>query len=257
MLPHAMNKSLLLASALCVFAACKGNTYRVNVGPMFAIANGDVALQEGAGGLSLGANQNDVDSEIGAGDTQAAPYARVEIDHDKHRFRAHGFGMDSNSTGTLLGAYGDIPAGTSVTTSLEFYAIAANWSYQLLRSQAYRVGAGAQLGYYSLDVAARSNVAREEVVTDVLVPMPFVEVEGYLGPLTVGANASFMSADLGDGSGIYWDAELYARLQATKNFELLAGYRYLTIDAYGEATGRDFDADVNVQGIFLTAGIKF
>jgi hypothetical protein len=142
MLPRAMNKSLLLASALCVFAACKGNTYRVNVGPMFAIANGDVALQNGAGGLSLGANQNDVDSAIGAGDTQAAPYARLEVNNDKHRFRAHGFGLDSNSTGTVLGAYGDIPAGTSVTTSLEFYAIAANWSYQLLRSQVYRVGAG-------------------------------------------------------------------------------------------------------------------
>ena len=50
MLPRAMNKSLLLASALCVFAACKGNTYRVNVGPMFALANGDVCLTLGWSG---------------------------------------------------------------------------------------------------------------------------------------------------------------------------------------------------------------
>ena len=62
MLPSAMNKSsLLLVSTLCLFAACKGNAYRLNVGPMFAVANGDIALQNAAGTLSLGDNQNDID----------------------------------------------------------------------------------------------------------------------------------------------------------------------------------------------------
>ena len=37
----------------------------------------------------------------------------------------------------------------------------------------------------------------------------------------------------------------------------MAGYRYILLDAYGVATARDFDADVDVQGIFITAGIKF
>lgn len=254
-----MNKlsSLLLVSTVCTFAACKGNTYRINAGPMFAVANGETALQNSTGTLSLGANQNDVDSELGVGDTQAAPYVRLETNNDKHRFRLHGFGMDVNGTGQLSGDYGNIVAGTQVTTSLEFYAVAGNWGYQLLRGDNYRVAVGAQVGYYSLDVAARSNIGREEVVTDVVVPMPFVEVEGLFGPLTIGANAGIMGADLGDGSGRYWDMEAYGRLQATKNFDLMAGYRYLLLDAYGTASDRDFDADVDVQGVFFTAGIKF
>lgn len=258
MLPPAMTKSsLLLVSTLCLFAACKGNSYRANVGPMFAVANGEIALQNGAGTLSLGANQNDIDSEMGLGDTQAAPYARLEASNGKHRFRLHGFGMDASGTGQLQGDFGNISAGSQVTTSLEFYAIDANWGLEVLRGEKFRVAVGAQVGYYSLDVAARSNTGREEVVTDVVVPMPFVEVEGLFGPLTIGANAGIMGADLGDGSGRYWDMEGYLRLQATKNFDLMAGYRYVLLDAYGTATDRDFDADIDVQGIFVTAGIKF
>jgi hypothetical protein len=238
-----MNKSsLLLVSTLCLFAACKGNAYRLNVGPMFAVANGDIALQNAAGTLSLGDNQNDIDSELGTGDTQAAPYARLEASNGKHRFRLHGFGMDANSSGQLLGDFGNIAAGSQVTTSTEFYAISANWGLEVLRGEKYRVAVGAQAGYYSLDVAARSQTSREE---------------GLFGPLTIGANAGIMGADLGDGSGRYWDMEGYLRLQATKNFDLMAGYRYLLLDAYGTATDRDFDADVDVQGVFLTAGIKF
>ncbi len=258
MLPSAMTKSsLLLVSTLCLFAACKGNAYRLNAGPMFAVANGEIALQNAAGTLSLGDNQNDIDSELGAGDTQAAPYARLEASNGKHRFRLHGFGMDANSSGQLLGDFGNIAAGSQVTTSVEFYAIAANWGLEVLRGDNFRVAVGAQAGYYSLDVAARSNTGREEIVTDVVVPMPFVEVEGLFGPLTIGANAGIMGADLGDGSGRYWDMEGYLRLQATKNFDLMAGYRYVLLDAYGTATTRDFDADIDVQGLFLTAGIKF
>ena len=34
-------------------------------------------------------------------------------------------------------------------------------------------------------------------------------------------------------------------------------YRYVVLDAYGRATSRDFDADVDVEGLFFGAGIRF
>lgn len=93
--------------------------------------------------------------------------------------------------------------------------------------------------------------------TDVLVPMPFAEIEGYLGPMTAGANFAFMSADLGDANGIYIDAEAYLRWQATEQFDVMAGYRYLSMDGFGSASSRDFDAEVAVQGFFLGGGARF
>jgi hypothetical protein len=257
MLLAAMKKSLLLVSLLVPLAACAGTTYRGSAGPIFAVTNGEIALQNAGGTLALGDNQNDVDSELGLGDTQAAPYIRLQSDKERHRVRLHGFGFDENGNGTLAGDYGGIAAGSQVTTSTEFFAIAANYGYELLRGENYRFAVGGQAGYYKLDIAARSPVGREAVSTDVLVPMPFVELELLLGPVTIGANAAIMGADIRDASGRYWDMEGNVRWQATKQFDLMAGYRYVLLDAYGTATSRDFDADVDVQGVFITAGIKF
>ncbi len=248
---------MLLAVSLAALTACAGQTYRADVGAMFAITNGDIALQNAGGSLDLGSNQNDLDSEMGVGDTEVSPYVRLQMDDKKHRVRVHGFGLDAEGSGTLVGDYGGIVAGSQVRTSMEFFALGAAYGYEVLRDKNYRVALGGQLAFYKLDVGARANVGREQVQTDVIVPMPFAEVEGFLGPVTVGVNASFMSIDLGDASGIYWDTEAYARWQATKDFDVLCGYRYLLLDAYGTASSRDFDADLNVQGIFFSAGVKF
>jgi hypothetical protein len=250
-----MNKlSSLLLAALPCFVACAGQTYRVDVGPFFARATGDVALQSASGGSF---DKNDFDGDLGLDDTEPSPYVRLQMDKERHRVRIHGFGVDSDGSGTLLNAYGGIPAGSTVTTAMEFFSIAGNWGYQIARGENYRIAIGAQAGYYSLDVAARSTAGREEVQTDVLAPMPFAEVEGLFGAFTVGVNGAVIAADLGDGSGRYLDVEAYARWSAAKDFDFFGGYRYVVLDAYGRATSRDFDADVDVQGFFFGAGIRF
>ncbi len=252
-----MNKLVALLFLLPCVVGCRGATYRADVGPFFATGSGDLALQNAGGSLELGQVQNDLDESLGLGDTEVAPYIRLQSDKDRHRLRLHGFGIDADGSGILTGDYGGIVAGAVVNTSMELYAIAANYGYEMWRGEHYRVALGGQLGFYSLDVAARSNVGREEVTSSVLAPMPFVEVEGLFGSLTVGANAALMSADLGDASGRYLDVEGYARWQVTKEFDVMAGYRYLVLDAYGVATDRDFDADVDVHGYFFGAGVKF
>lgn len=238
-------------------AACAGQRYRVDVGPMFAKATGDVALQNAAGSLQLGQNQNDLDDTFGLSSTQPSPYVRVQMDRERHRARVHGFAIDAANTGTLAGDYGGIPAGSQVTAEKDFLAIAANYGYEVLRGRNHRVAVGGQLAYYSLDVDARSTVGFESVETAVLAPMPFAEAELFWETLTFGTNMAWISADLGDASGIYLDLEAYVRWSAAPDFDFFAGYRYLSIDAYGVASSRDFDAEVAVQGIFFGAGIRF
>lgn len=244
---------LLLAG----LGACKGTAYKVDVGPLFAVPRGEVALQNSTGTLVLHNEQNDVDNDLGLGDRQASPYLRMQTDYEDHRVRLHGFVVDSDGGGTLAGDYGNIVAGTVVTTAMDFFAVAANYGYALFRGEHYRLAVGGQAGLYSLDVTARSTVGREQVNTDVLLPMPFIELEGKFGPLTVGANAAIMALDFRDASGRYWDLEGYARLQATRQLDIMAGYRYVLLDAYGTATARDFDADVDIQGLFVTVGVSF
>jgi hypothetical protein len=259
-------QTLLLSCSVAMLAACAGPTYRVDAGAMFAVANGNIALQNAAGSLDLGSNQNDLDNNMGLGSTEVSPYVRVQMDSDKHRVRVQGFGWDAEGSGTLAGTtpgtgnFGDIPAGTPVTTEMQFLAINANYGYELFRNKDCRIAGGLQLAYYSLDITAKSTTGREQVSTDALVPYPFLEVEGFRGEFTAGANAAIMALNVGDGSGRFWDMEGYVKWEGTvdrADIDVMVGYRYILLDAYGNASGRDFDADINIQGIFISAGIRF
>ena len=42
-----------------------------------------------------------------------------------------------------------------------------------------------------------------------------------------------------------------------REHKLPESYDGVLLDAYGVATGRDFDADLDIQGWFFGAGIKF
>ncbi|HEX5050887.1 MAG TPA: hypothetical protein VFZ65_03865 [Planctomycetota bacterium] len=250
-------QTLLLSSSLIALTACAGQTYRADVGAMFPVVGGDIALQNSAGTGSLGGSQNDLKSEMGLGDSEVSPYVRLQMDDGKSRFRVHGFGIDAEGSGTLVGDFGDIAAGSVVKTSMEYFNVTAAWGYEVLRNKSYRVAVGAQLGFYLLDIAAVSAAGRESVDTTVLVPMPFAEAEWLWKDFAIGANGGFMSADLGDAAGIYWDLEGYVRWQAAEQFDVLVGYRNIRMDAYGSASSRDFDADLDIQGIFISGGVRF
>jgi hypothetical protein len=237
--------------------ACAGQTYQGNVGPMFARARGEIALAGSANnGRSLGP-ANSIDNDMGLGQTEASPYIEFQTDIDKHRIRANGFYLDSDSSGQLSNAYGNIAPNTITQTSMQFFAIASNYSYEVLREDAYRVGLGGQLAFYSLDVSARSPGGREEVTTEVLVPMPYIEAEAYWQDFTVGASSAIMAGDFGDARGRYWDLEAFGTWHIDERYDLKIGYRYLLLDGNGRASERDFDADVNVQGMYITGGFRF
>ena len=244
---------LLLTTLLVTFAGCAGQTYRAELGPMFAHARGTLALANSQQQMQP---DNGVNGDLGLGHTEASPYVRFRTDFEKHRVRFNGFYLDSKGSGTLSNAYGDIPAGNQVQTSLDFLALASNYTYEVLRGEDYRVGLGGQLGFYSLDAGVSTLATREKVSTEVIVPMPYVEVEGLWDEFRAGISMGLMSADLGDANGRYIDLEAYVNY-VDDNYDVKLGYRYLLLDGYGRASSRDFDADVDVQGLFLTAGLCF
>ncbi|MBZ0151807.1 MAG: hypothetical protein K8J09_09770 [Planctomycetes bacterium] len=250
-------QTLLLLLVTMPFAACVNQGWRVDAGPIFVRTRGQVALQDAGGTLNLGDHQNHLQGAMGLGDTEPSPFIRAQWDQERHRVRLNGFAMQTEGSGVLASDFGGLVTGSQVTTKEDLYVINGQYSYELLRDRSYRLAAGGQLGFYSLDVAARSTAGYEQVNTQILMPMPFVEAELYYGGFTGGVNASLMGGEIRDASGRYWDIEAYGKLQLGEKFEVLGGYRYVLLDAYGVATGRDFDADLDIQGWFFGAGIKF
>lgn len=261
MLVNMKLQNALSVSLLFAFAACAGQTYRVDAGPMFVRARGELALAASNQVMPPG---NSLDGNLGLGDNEASPYIGFRTDIDKHRVRVNGFYLDTDGFGTLgtgspSGSHGNIAPGAPVQASMDFFAIVSNYSYEVWRRDYYRVAVGAQLGFYSLDVTVRAAVGpgREEVTSEVIVPMPYVEAEAYWRDFTFGTNMGIMSADLGDANGRYIDFEAYASWAINQSYDLKAGYRYILLDGYGRASSRDFDADVDVQGLHISGGIRF
>lgn len=251
--------SLLLSVGLVVLPACAEMTYRTDVGAVFPVVKGQIALQNAAGDIVLHNNQQDIESNMGLGDTEVSPYLHLQTDGGRHRVRLHAFYSDAEGSGTVTGdrGYGGIATGSQVTTSLEFYAVQATYGYQVFRDDHFRIGLGGTIGAYGFDLAARSATNRDEVETSLIVPMLYVEAEAYLGPVIVGGDAGIIAGDFRDGDGRYGDVEAFVKAVPHENFELMAGYRYVLLDAHGTATSRDFDADLEIRGFFLGGGVRF
>jgi len=249
---------VVLPAAL-LLASCMPEAFRVDAGAAFTRVIGETGLQNSGGSLNLNANMNDLEDAFAVGDSEAAPYARAECDWGPHRFKLSGFGHNSSGTGTLTGAFGDLPAGTQVASDLEFFNVSGSWSFDLAPSSMLRLAPGVQVGYYAIDMKARatSNVAFEEVDTAVIAPMPYLEAGVDLEHVSFLVDAGLIAADIRDAAGRFWDVEALARVRAGATVEVLAGFRYLLIDAHGTATGRDFDADIEVVGWFIGGGVRF
>jgi hypothetical protein len=248
-----------LLLGLTALAGCVPGHYRVDAGAAFTALDGRIGLQNSSGTLVLADNMQDFSSNLGVGETETSPYVRAEADFGDHRIKASYLANHGTGTGTLGGAFGDIPAGTAVTTDVDFTNVTASWSYDLVPSSILRVAPGVQIGYYNFDISVRSTTpaAFETVNTDLIAPMPYLDVEVDLGIVDAGVNLGLMSANLRDATSRYTDAEAFARVTPFPGLELIAGYRYILMDAHGTASGRDFDADFTVQGLFIGGGIHF
>ena len=238
-------------------AACTPGFFRADAGAIYSQVKGSVGLQNSGGTLVIGNNMADLQDDLGVGDEQASPYVRLEADWGNHRVKVSGFRHQSSGSGTLQHPFGDLVAGSAVNSDLEFDDITASWSYDLMPTGPLRLGLGVQVGYYGVDLSVRSIGGFETVTSDLIAPMPYVDGEVDVGIFSFGANAGALMADLHDATARYWDAEGYARMHIGPALEVLAGYRYLLIDAHGTADNRDFDADFEVTGWFLGGGIRF
>lgn len=256
-----MARPQLLVGSVLMFAACASNTHRIEAGPMFLRPRGDVAIQNAGGTLSLadGTMLSSLDLES----TGATPYVSYSTFDDVHRYRVRGFQFENyGGSGPLPQALGDLTTGSPVRSEIDSVAVTASYTREMDRCEEYFWGLGAALSYTQIDYnfsnsASPSGVPFEHLEVDVTMPMPYAEGEMYFGDLTLAANVGLMPLNINDVNGFVVDIEAQARWRVLAELELMTGYRYLSVGAKGTAEGRRYETDLELNGLFLGAILRF
>lgn len=233
---------------------------RAHASYLQAELSGDIAVGPSTGGASLGDRENDLVDDLGVEDTHRTILIGGSVVTPIGRFGGSAFWFDDQGSGTLAQDFGDIPLGTTVASSFEFLNVKTYWVYDVLEDRSFRLAPGVAVNFIDVQTSVRSTAAAgnfEEVEVFAPVPMLFLDGEARLGPVLVEAQGGGMRIDLEDGPGTYWDFEGRVGFSPTEQIDLFGGYRFLSMDSDGIASGRDAKVDLQIHGWFLGGAFRF
>ena len=254
------NSLALLLLLPCLFGSCVLPTLdgRVMVGYMNITPRGDLGLEDSAGSQAVGNIKIDVEDELNLEDAGTL-YLRGEVDLGNFRFIASGFRYEDSGASVLTTPFGDIPASSSVNSELTITNLKGAVTYRL-PVPIVDLSVGVCLDYFDLqmDVAATDPVVAFEAL-DIRVPVPmlYARASTEVGMFSAGVDAGWLSVDLGDGKGNFFDLDAMVGVQPVPYVEIFAGYRYVLIDALGDFERQNYDTELMFSGWYLGGGITF
>jgi hypothetical protein len=249
--------------ALALLVACGGCTSfgaRAYGGYFEPKIEGEVSLEPSFAGGLLGTRTVDLESDLGIDEADASVWGRVEIQPWLGRLTVSAFQFDQEGQGTLSRGFGDIPPGAVVESAVTLTNVKASYTLDVLDTGVVRLSPGVAVDYLHLEASVRSVTpisAFEEI--DAQAPVPMVHLQGALelGILALDLEGGWMSLDLGDADGTFWDVEGMLRLVPWRHFELIAGYRFISVEGDGNADGQRFEADLDLSGWYAGGGVRF
>lgn len=255
----------ILPIALLGVAVCSASCYQLEasaqVGYTQMQLNGDIGLSATGGGSVQSQDINDV---FGVGDTTGSPYARGQVDFGAPVLTASAFMFSNSGAGTLTNSFGGIPAGTAVSSQLDFTNVKTSLAFDIpLGPIKLAPGVAIDLFDFDLNTSATSIAASEDVSVIAPVPMLFLRGEADLGLVGVTAEVGYLDTPrISDVKGTFWDAELLVEVRPISMLHLFAGYRFIHMNAdgvidKGTANEQDFLTDLDVSGWVIGGGIRF
>lgn len=221
--------------------------------------SGDIALDSTGGGNNLEAVRTDVNDDLGLGRAGSATLG-VDLKTPIGRVSASYLRYSDHATGSLTRAFGDIPPGTNVETTIDFDNLKAFWSFDLFDTELFRIAPGIGADLFLLDARVRSITALsafENLEVDIPMPMLFLEGEVDLGDVQGELELGGTSLDVGSFDGTFIDLDARVRYTGFGALELFGGYRWISIDADGTADGQRFDANLELEGFYFGGGVHF
>jgi hypothetical protein len=241
----------------CLWAACASPRLNGYAGYAQTRLQGDVGL---ASGSSVTADV-DVEDDLGL-EKSGSPYARLEAGLGPFGLTASALHYDSAENGVLTVDFGNIIVGgmaaVAVHTDAELFNAKAALTIDVVDVGGFRLSPGVGVDYIDMDVRVSAPLgAFDEIDVQAPVPMLFLQAAGDVGPVAATVDFGGMSIDLPDAEGTFLDIEALVRVQPVDHLELIAGYRWIHIDADGVASGQAFDADLALHGWLVGGGITF
>jgi hypothetical protein len=233
-------------------------TGRIAAGYAQMTLEGQAGLENSSGNAISG--RVDLHDDLGLDEPSGTLYVEGQLEWFLGRLGASAFRYDQTGTGVLSSDFGDIGAGTPVQTDVTLWNAMAYWAYDIVDIGYLRFAPGIAVDVFDLDAKVASLTAisvfeRIEVFTPV--PMLYGQLEGRLGPVGVQVDGGWMSIDLGDVEGTWWDLEGRVTASLDDRFDVFAGYRHIDLDTEGVAGSQRFDADIQLGGWFVGAGVRF
>jgi hypothetical protein len=212
--------------------------------------------------VATDADPVDLDSNLGVDDTDYVPYGRAEADFGLLNLAASAFTTSQSGTGTVTADFGDIASGSTVDTDLDLILAHARLVADFLDTDVVKLGLGLGADWIDLDLDAQELSFGITEHVDVKQLVPLLEVHGAVQlPLQVvdlrlDLNVGGMALDFGDIDGTVLDVEAILRGEF-EHFGVFGGYRFVMIDAKGEADDQNFDGDLDLAGWMLGVSVRF
>lgn len=237
-------------------ASCSTPDLSVDAGYMVMEMAGDLGFDGSGGGGSVGIN-------LGQGldiNNADSPYAKLETQVLGMRVGLSGFSYSDSGDSTLDASFGDIAAGSTVSTDIDLLNIKGTVSYDLLNLGFLRVSPGVGVDYFDMNlkmVATAPVAANEKLDFQVPVPMAYVSTELKYEMFSLDTDIGGMSVDLPDAKGTFWDVTTKVKYHPLPLVDVFVGYRYLMINADGTMDGQDFNANLHMNGLFFGGRVAF
>ncbi len=246
-----------LPSALalaCLTCGCSSFGVKGQLGYTAMSLGGDVALSPSGSGTI----RQDIESGLGLGDPQGSVYGRLELDCGVPVLTVSGFTFQEEGQGQLGPQFGQIPAGTTVQSEVDFTNFKAALAFDIDLG-VVKVAPGVAVDVFDMDIQVRDSLGLSNEDIDVLAPVPmaFLRATVDLGAVALVGEGGYMSLDVDDVDGTFWDAEGWIEVRPTGGLFLFGGYRHISIAGTGIVDNQDFDADLTIAGWQVGGGFRF
>jgi len=241
--------------AAALLPAC--TQFRINAKAAYAslALDGDLGYRNGTG---VPAVPQDGKAAYGLGDAEASPYARVEADLGVPLLALSGFSFSDSGTGVLSADFGDVTAGSTVTSDFDLTNVKAVAAFQIkLGPVTLAPGLAASYIDYEHSVRGPGGTPRNVNAEDGVLPLVVLRAGVDLGPVAASVEGGYFELDLDDSEAKLLDLEALLAFHATELLDVFVGYRHFALQDNGDLNGAAVTADYTVSGFLIGGGVRF
>lgn len=254
-----------LAGAFVALSGCSSAS--VDVGYLNLELSGDIGYARGATNVS---GQADVANGLGQGGEVGSPYGRVELASDAGAFGSglfvSGFMYENSGTGTLTASYGNISAGTQVSSDFSIMNAKVGFYLSFDIGDVLFIRPGIALDMFLPDMTVTSQLVpslSEQIDDPGGVPLPYLQVGLDTGIVSGFVEVGYLPLDTKDlnlGSEYdveseTLDVEAMLRVRPTKFVEVFVGYRMFSLELEGRLEQDTVDIDIDLKGFMIGGGL--